>query len=109
MEEKKEAPATSLQATGANTFHDHKGNVFYRHLQIDEVERAFNFRPPTMLECAYQTGIERANICRYVAELEKQGEIALVRKGLCPITGYRAGFYTTNKSLFPNIQQSINI
>jgi hypothetical protein len=57
-----------------------------------------------MLQCAHLTGIERANICRYVAELEKQGEIALVRKGLCPITGYRAGFYSTDPKLFSTKQ-----
>lgn len=57
---------------------------------------AFYRQPKTMLMVSIETGILRANICRFIAELEKQGRIKLVRKGICPITKHRAGFYTTN-------------
>ncbi|WP_125047752.1 hypothetical protein [Pontibacter arcticus] len=53
-----------------------------------------------MLMIARKTGIERANICRYVATLRKAGAITLIRKGFCPITGFRAGFFTTNIAQF---------
>lgn len=70
--------------------------------------QAFYSQPKTMLMVSVETGIERANICRYVAELEKQDRIYIVRKGICPITKHRAGFYTTNPELFPAIVEHSN-
>lgn len=58
--------------------------------------QAFYSQPKTMLMVSVETGIERANICRYVATLRKQGRIFLIRNGICPITKHRAGFLTTN-------------
>ncbi len=52
-------------------------------------------QPKTMLQVSTETGILRANICRYVAEWEKQDRITKVRKGICPISKHPAGFYTT--------------
>ena len=49
-----------------------------------------------MLMVSNETGIYRANICRYIAELRRQERIELVKKGICPISKHRAGFYTTN-------------
>jgi len=50
----------------------------------------------------------RANICRYVADWEKENRICIVRKGICPISKHRAGFYTTNPELFPSIVEPSN-
>jgi len=50
--------------------------------------------PLTMLQISEMTGIYRANICRYNAEMQKNGNLILVRKGICPISLHRAGFYT---------------
>lgn len=68
--------------------------------QLQTVYNAFAQRPKTMLQVSFETGILRANICRYVAEFDRQDLIKLYRKGLCPITKHRAGFYTTNPDLF---------
>lgn len=68
--------------------------------QIHQVIEVFNERPFTMLEVSHRTGIERANICRYIATLRKENKIQLVKKTFCSITKHRAGFYTTNKSMF---------
>lgn len=57
--------------------------------------KAFSGTPKTMLQVARITGIERANICRRVAEFQDQNRIALVFKSICPITKARAGFYVT--------------
>lgn len=76
--------------------------------QIKRVFAAFYRQPKTMLMVSIETGILRANICRYVAEWEKQNCIRIVRKGICPISKHRAGFYTTNPELFPAIVEPSN-
>lgn len=68
--------------------------------QMTKVFKAFSSHPKTMLMVSIETGILRANICRYVAHWEKQNQIRLVRKGLCPISKNQAGFYTTNNEPF---------
>ena len=71
--------------------------------QEKRVFKAFHSHPKTMLMVSVETGILRANICRYVAEWGKENRICIVRKGICPISKHRAGFYTTNPDLFPAI------
>jgi len=68
--------------------------------QLKRVFQAFTAESKTMLMVSFETGILRANICRYVSKWRQQGRIQVVRFGLCPITKFRAGFYTTNKALF---------
>jgi hypothetical protein len=60
-----------------------------------------------MLEVSLETGILRANICRYVADMKEKGYIQAIREGYCPHTHFRAGFYSTDNSLFakPDVQQ----
>ena len=64
--------------------------------QMKQVFRAFAAEPKTMLQVSFETGILRANICRYVAKWRRQRKIQVVRFGFCPITKHRAGFYCTN-------------
>lgn len=66
--------------------------------QIPALVKAFSNEPKTMLQVAYETGIERANICRHLARLRRQNRIVLVRYGVCPITKHMAGFYTTKNA-----------
>ena len=88
----------------------HKGQGKSTHFQAQKqkVFAALYRQPKTMLMVSIETGILRANICRYVAELEKQDRIRLVRKSICPITKHRAGYYTTNPGLFPAIVEPSN-
>jgi len=67
--------------------------------QYYKVKEAFREEPKTMLQVSVETGILRANICRYVAELRNDEQITLVRKGICPISKFRAGFYTTKEEV----------
>lgn len=67
--------------------------------QLQTVRLCFSTRPKTMLEVSEETGIRRANVCRYVGKLRKRDQIAVVRYGLCPVSKYRAGFYTTDPAL----------
>lgn len=64
--------------------------------QIQRVTKVFSGAPKPMLQVSIETGILRANICRYVAEMKKEETIFLIKKGICPISKHRAGFYTIN-------------
>jgi len=83
-----------------------KSTHFYPQMQ--RVFAALSRQPKTMLMVSIETGILRANICRYVAEWGKENRICIVRKGICPISKHRAGFYATNPDLFPAIVEPSN-
>lgn len=75
----------------------------YFQAQMKRVFIAFYRQPKTMLMVSIETGILRANICRYVAVWERLGYIKLIEINICPISKHRAGFYTTNVELLnPN-------
>lgn len=76
--------------------------------QMKRVFKAFSTEPKTMLQVSLETGILRANICRYVAEWRQEGKIQLVRFGLCSISKHRAGYYSTNSDFFPLMFDLIN-
>ena len=87
----------------------HKGQGKSTHFQaqMKRVFAALYRQPKTMLMVSIETGILRANICRYVAEWKKQDCIKIVRFGICPIsksTGVQ--FLTTNPDLFPIVEPS---
>jgi hypothetical protein len=88
--------------------HKRQGKSTQFQAQMERVFAAFKRQPSTMLMVSVETGILRANICRYVAKWEKENRIRIVRKGICPITKYRAGFYTTNPELFHTIVEPSN-
>lgn len=64
-------------------------------IQKRNVFRSFAERPKTMLEVATETGIYRANICRYVADFREADIIEMTHQGICPISKYKANFYLT--------------
>ena len=70
------------------------------NLQYQIVYQSFKERPKTMLQVSLETGILRANICRYVAKMRKHNNIRVIRYGYCPCTHYRAGFLSTDQVLF---------
>lgn len=83
----------------ANPLSDNgKGNEFQTQYQI--VYQSFKERPKTMLDVSLKTGILRANICRYVADMEDKGLIQLLYKTEDEHTKFTAGYYTTDKNLF---------
>jgi hypothetical protein len=89
--------------TPINSLHKGQGKDKYFQGQTKRIFKALHSQPKTMLMVSIETGILRANICRYVAEWQKQNCIKIIRKGICPISKHRAGFYTTNPALFPTI------
>lgn len=68
--------------------------------QLMRVYDCFMERPKTMLEVSIETGILRANICRYVAGFRKAGLIQVHHHGIDAITKCLACFLTTNPALF---------
>tara|TARA_R110002096_G_scaffold114977_4_gene249149 strand:- start:1637 stop:1951 length:315 start_codon:yes stop_codon:yes gene_type:complete len=83
----------------------HKGQDKSTHCQAQKkrVFEALYRQHKTILMVFVETGILRANICRYVAQWEKQNCIRIVRKGICPISKHRAGFYTVKPELYQAI------
>ena len=77
----------------------HKRQGKDKHFQQQRIRifKAFQSNPKTMLMVAIETGILRANICRFIAKWQKVNQIHLVRKGLCNISKHRAGYYSTSK------------
>lgn len=85
----------------------HKGQDKDNHFetQMKRVFEAFKRKPSTMLMVSFETGILRANLCRYIAKWRKENRICIVRKGICPITKHRAILWTANPELFPTSNQ----
>ena len=94
--------------TALKSFGKGLGKDTHFQTQMQRVFTALYRQPKTMLMVSIETGILRANICRYVAEWEKENRICIVRKGICPISKHRAGFYTTNPDLFTAIVEHSN-
>jgi hypothetical protein len=73
-----------------------------KHFEAQQIKvfESFKRQPSTMLMVSIETGILRANICRYVSEWQKSKSIVQIREGLCKISKHRAGYYTTDTILF---------
>lgn len=54
----------------------------------------------TMLMVAFRTGILKAKICCYVANLKKQYKIYLSNQGFCEISKHCKEYFTNDKYLF---------
>ena len=76
-----------------------KDKKFKAQFRIVSIE--FFKKPQSMKELSIKTNIDRANICRYVRTLRKLNQIAIAKRGFCPITKRLVNFYTTNPELFP--------
>lgn len=63
----------------------------------------------TRMQIARCLGIERASVCRRVAELRDLGLIWVVKVGLDPITNERASFLTANKMVAMTLPPSAKI
>jgi hypothetical protein len=91
--EKENAPGGATKNHGEDT---------HFATQYETVYHSFKKCPKTMLETSVETGILRANICRYVAEMQRKGQIQIIRKGLCSYTKFKAGFFLLMKAYSQN-------
>jgi hypothetical protein len=73
-----------------------------KHFEAQKLRvfEAFMRQPSTMLMVSIETGILRANICRYVSGWQKEGKICLIKRDLCKISKHNSGYYTTNLNFF---------
>jgi hypothetical protein len=86
--------------TPVNSLHKRQGKDNHFEGQMKQVFTAFQRKPSTMLMVSIETGILRANICRYVAKWQKGNSIHLLKQGLCKVSKHRAGYYSTDTNLF---------
>jgi hypothetical protein len=63
--------------TPSNSLHKRQGEDKHFEAQMKRVFAAFKRKPSTMLMVSIETGILRANICRYVAKWQKSNSIHL--------------------------------
>ena len=61
----------------------------------------FYNHPQTMKELSVNTGIDRANVCRYCRTMRIANCIAVCKKVYCTITKRLVNQYTTNPEMFP--------
>lgn len=94
--------------TPNNFFHKGRNKDTHFQSQMKWVFVAFQRQPKSMLMASVETGILRANICRYVAKWREQDNIHLLKQGACKVSKRRVGFYTTNTELFPAITEPSN-
>ena len=87
-------------STPSNSLLKRHGKDNHFEVQMKRVFAAFKRKPSTMLMVSIETGILRANICRYVAEWQKSNRVHLLEHGLCKVSKHRAGYYTTDSNLF---------
>ena len=64
--------------------------------QRQRVFQSFRESPKTMLQVSQETGIYRANICRYIHNMRNNGTIYRLSRRLCPISQNKAIFWTTS-------------
>lgn len=100
MGQKQFTPGTRSEDTGVNLSLD-KGkdtgkfsNFYHYHQQKLQILEFFSNTTTTMYEAERVTGVCRPNICRIVRQLEKQDRIHRVKQGLCPISGFRAWYFS---------------
>lgn len=58
----------------------------------------------TRMQIALCLGIERASVCRRVAELRDMGKLWIIKKGIDPTTKERASFITSNPEVAAKAQ-----
>lgn len=97
----------SRNKKGAGTTHTPKNSDLtttsadsFKGKQIARVLKAFREHPKTMLMVSIETGIYRANICRYVATLRQEYHIYKVAVSFCKVSKYRACYYSAAPTLF---------
>ena len=68
--------------------------------QYERVKKFLYKRPATRLEISVKTGILIQNVCRYVAMLRKQEQIAIIKHDTCQISGQKSEYLSTNPVYF---------
>jgi hypothetical protein len=70
--------------------------------QVRKTFLCLSEEPRTRLQVAEITGIRRANVCWYIRDFRKRNQVAVFKKGPCPVSKHKAEFLTTDPDLFPD-------
>jgi hypothetical protein len=65
--------------------------------QVEVLKEYFRLNVGTRKMASDATGIYRANICRYVAEMKGKTSIRIVKKDFCKVTKAKAEYLTLQK------------
>lgn len=65
----------------------------YKQSQNEIIYQWFLTHTATMLQCSRALGIERANICRRVADLRERGLLVFRYVDIDTLTGQKAGYW----------------
>lgn len=72
--------------------------------QKKRVFKAFSMFPMTMKMAELVSGVDRANICRFIAEWRENGRVCKIKTSICPVTKYpKVGFYTNDLELIKGL------
>jgi len=77
--------------------------IISQQKKVLDLLRSPNPHGYTRMQFANCLGIERASICRRVAELRDLGLVRVVKTGLDPITRQRATFLTANEEVMEGL------
>lgn len=78
----------------------HKGDT-----QLKTIFHYLRKRVATASMVSKATGVPQKNICRYKRDLQKAGQLAEVKKGICQLTKFKAWYITCDPDQFPQSNQ----
>ena len=81
----------------------------YQKQQVLEILEAPNPEGFTRKQIAQCLNIDRSSVCARVGELAKDGRIFVVKRGICPITGFAATFITANRQIAMSLPSSARV
>ena len=79
---------------------------FSQESQVLDLLSSPNPKGLTRMQIAKCLGIDRASVCYRIRDLQEQGRVWVVRKGLCPVTGNRSEFLTANREVAMSLPPS---
>lgn len=85
----------------------HKGDA--KGNELKAVYTYLHSKPATATEVAIALNIYRPNLCRRKRALELCGQLAVLKKVVCPVTKHKAALLTTNPALFPPTSKQLNL
>jgi hypothetical protein len=77
--------------------------------QLQTVHDVLEQEPMTTWMVEVRTGIRREYVCGYTKKLRLQRKIQLLYKARCGVSGRKAGYYTTNTTLFSSHDNQLSL
>lgn len=81
-------------------------NTLYQKQKVLSILESPNPDGFSRMQVAKCLNIERSSVCARVGELMDEGRIFIVKRGICPVTGFGATFITANKQVAMSLPAS---